>query len=295
MRKLANSVILLGNRHFNYFLVGWKGATIFECGVTAGVESLKYQWARLSPKPEVRYLVAMHAHFDHVCGIPQLRQMFPAARVLASAKAKDVMANAKVVANFFQQDRKMSETLAREGILKEPPRPESADNLVVDRVIEDGESIMIDDNITVEIIDAPGHSPCGLACYLPEEQMMIVSDACGFQISDSTIFPIFFQDYDLYMQTIKRLRTYPARALAIAHERIWQNSNVDALYERALQAAKDMLRDIRKMLNEGKQEETIRQILFQRHYRGNLRIYTPENIDLCVRLLIRRVKQKLGL
>ena len=84
------------------------------------------------------------------------------------------MGNTKIVGNFFQQDRHMSETLTREGILQETPRQEPADNLVVNRVIEGGEFIMLDDNITVVIIAVPGHSPCGLACYLPEKQIMIV-------------------------------------------------------------------------------------------------------------------------
>ncbi len=117
MRKLGRNLIQMGNRHFNYFLVGRKEAAIFECGVTAGVESLKNQWDGLSPKPDVRYLTAMHAHFDHVCGIPQLRKMFPSAQVLASAKAKEVMANTKIVSNFFQQDQRMSEVLVKEGVL----------------------------------------------------------------------------------------------------------------------------------------------------------------------------------
>lgn len=292
MRRLGRNVTLLGNRHFNFFLVGRKEAAIFECGVTAGVEILKHQWANLNPKPKVRYLVAMHAHFDHVCGIPQLRRMFPSAQVLASARAKEVMANDKIVGRFFREDQRMSESLVGEKLLLKAPSPQQADKLAVDRVIEGGESFTLDDHTAVEVISAPGHSPCGLACYLPEEQVMFVSDACGFQISDYDIFPIFFQGYDRYIQTIETLKAYPTRVLAIAHEKIWENEDVDGFYCRALQAAEEVLGNIRKMIDDGKEEEFIGEILFQRYYHGNLRIYTPENIAACVKLLIRRVKEK---
>jgi glyoxylase-like metal-dependent hydrolase (beta-lactamase superfamily II) len=202
------------------------------------------------------------------------------------------MANTKIVGRFFREDQRMSESLVAEKILPEVPPPQQADKLAVDRVIAGGESLILDGNIDVEVISAPGHSPCGLACYLPQEQVMMVSDACGFQISDRSVFPIFFQDYDLYVQTIETLKAYPARVLAIAHERIWKNDNVDGFYCRALQAAEEVLANIRKMIDDGKEEEIIGQILFQRYYRGNLRIYTPENIAACVKLLIRRVKEK---
>jgi glyoxylase-like metal-dependent hydrolase (beta-lactamase superfamily II) len=35
-------------------------------------------------------------------------------------------------------------------------------------------------------------------------------------------------------------------------------------------------------------EETLKQALLDRLYRGNLGIYTPDNIRLCVDLLVRR-------
>jgi len=281
----------LGNRHFNYFVIGQEEAAIIECGVTGGVISLNRQWLQLQRKPAIRYLIASHAHFDHVCGIPALQELFPEASVLASAEARKVLGKTKIVQNFFAQDEKMSAVLAAEGILEETPVSPQPDSIGVDQVIGEGGEIQLRGGLKLRVIDAPGHSPCSLAFYLPQEQVMFVSDSGGFQISDDSLFPIFFQGYELYQETLKRLRRFPTRVLAIPHEKILIQGEVQAFYDRAIKTAQDAYATIERMLNSGLDEEAIKRDLFSYYYRGNLRIYTAENITTCVDLLVRRVKE----
>jgi len=289
--RISDNVVQLGNHHFNYFIVGQKEAAVIECGVTGGVVSLSRQWAQLERKPEISYLIASHAHFDHVCGIPDLRTLYPEAHVLASAEAQKVLSKSKIVRNFFAQDEKMSAVLTAEGILEAVPISPQIEEIMVDQVIGEGEEIHLPGGLKLHVIDAPGHSPCSLAFYLPQEQIMFVSDAGGFQISDDSLFPIFFEGYELYLETLKRLRGFPTRILAIPHERIWTQGEVQAFYDRAIKAAQDAYANIEKMLDSGLDEEVIKRDLFSYYYRGNLRIYTTANITTCVELLLRRVKE----
>ncbi len=290
---LSENLRLLGNRHFNYFLLGKEKAAIIECGVSGGVYSFQKQWENLPDKPEVKYLVAMHAHFDHVTGIPALKKMFPEAALLASKTAQSVLKKEKILDNFFYQDGKMSELLADEGIIPHGLKSPDIEEITVDGIISEGDKIKIDSDLNLEVLDAPGHSPCGIACYLPQEQIMFVSDACGFQVSDEEICPVFFQAYDLYIDTIKRLMGYPCKIVAIPHERIWIGEEVEPFYKRALYSAEQAYANIRALLEEGWEDGKIENELFNRYYRGNLKIYTPENIQQCVQLLLRRVKEKL--
>ncbi len=283
----------LGNRHFNYFIVGQEESAIIECGVTGGVISLSRQLAQLQKKILVRYLIASHAHFDHVCGIPDLRALYPGASVLASAEAQKVLGKTKIVQNFFAQDEKMSAVLVAEGILEAIPISAQPEAIKIDQIIGEGEDIHLQGGIKIRVIEAPGHSPCSLAFYLPQDKVMFVSDAGGFQISDDSLFPIFFQGYELYLETLKRLRGFPTRVLAIPHERIWFQGEVQAFYDRAINTAQDAHANIEKMLDKGMAEEEIKRNLFLYYYIGNLRIYTPENITTCVELLLRRVKEDL--
>ncbi len=290
MRRLTDNVLQIGNRHFNYFVVGRQKAAIIECGVTGGVKSFEKEWQELPYQPDIQYLVAMHAHFDHICGLPALKKLFPRAEVLGSAETQKVMQKTKIMENFFYQDREMSGILLAEGILDDKPETYAPETMTLDRVIGEGDTIKLD-KLSLKVINAPGHSPCGLACYLPGEEVMLLSDAGGFQISDTEIFPIFFQSYKLYIETLNRLSSFPAKILGIPHETVWMNDDVKAFYHRALEAAESAFENISRMLKAGLDEERIKQSLFTHYYKGNLRIYTPENIQICVGLLLRRVME----
>lgn len=261
--------------------------------MTGGVISLSRQWAQLERKPKICYLIASHAHFDHVCGIPALRALYPEASVLASAEAQKVLGKTKIVQNFFAQDEKMSAVLVADEILEAMPTSPQPEEIEIDQIIGEGEEINLHGGLKLQVIDAPGHSPCSLAFYLPQEQIMFVSDAGGFQISDDSLFPIFFQGYELYLETLKRLSGFPTRVLAIPHEKIWAQGEVQAFYDRAIKTAQDAHANIEKMLDKGMDDEEIKRNLFSYYYTGNLRIYTPENIITCVELLLRRVKEDL--
>ncbi|NPV26060.1 MAG: MBL fold metallo-hydrolase [Firmicutes bacterium] len=290
-KQLTDNVRCLGNRHFNFFIVGQKEAALIECGVTGAVVNFYQQWQSAVLQPEIRYLIAMHAHFDHVCGIPALRKMFPTAAVAASPHAQKVMGKPTVMENFFAQDEQMVQVLMKEGFLPEPVRVPPAQTIIVDYLLEDGDTLYLRTGIKLEIIAAPGHSPCSLAAYLPADKVMFLSDAAGFQISDTEIFPIFFQGYELYVETIKRLMGYPTNVLGIAHERIWTGNDIEIFYKRALEAAQNAFKEIREMTEAGLQEAEMKDRLFNRYYQGNLRIYTPENIHTCIDLLIKRVQE----
>ncbi|MGI5921206.1 MAG: MBL fold metallo-hydrolase [Syntrophomonadaceae bacterium] len=293
MKRISENVIQMGNRHFNYFLVGNQEKAIIECGVTGGVQSVKSKLEELPNWPDVKYLVAMHAHFDHICGIPALKELFPQAKVLGSNDTHKVVSKPKILENFFYQDQMMSKTLVDEGILNGLPKGPPNNAIAIDQIIGEGDVIELN-GLKIKVLEAPGHSPCSLACYLPEEQVMFLSDAAGFQISESEIFPIFFQSYKLYMETIKRLKGFPTRVLCLPHEQVWVKRDIDDFYVRAMESACWVFDSINSMLDAGWEEEKIVETLFNYYYRGNLRIYTPENITICVQLLIRRVKEYTG-
>lgn len=291
MRRLSENVLLIGNRHFNYFVVGRQEAAIIECGVTGGVKSIEKQWPQLPYQPDIKYLLAMHGHFDHICGLPALQKLFPNVEVLGSSETQKIISKSKILDNFFYQDRIISQVLIDEGILEVEPEEYSPQALNLDHIIGEGDVLRLGDDLNLQVFNTPGHSPCGLACYLPNEQIMFMSDSAGFQISDTEIFPIFFQSYEIYTETIKRLMSFPTRILGIAHETIWTNGDVTSFYQRALESAQSAFDNITRMLNMGWEEDKIKQDLFSYYYKGNLKIYTPENIETCVGLMLRRVKE----
>lgn len=285
--KLTNHVTVFGNGHFRHYLAGEYQDVLIECGVTASARHFAKQVSD-SGRPAPDKLLVTHAHFDHVCGIPELKRHFPEAEVLASPAAARVMDNPKVVAGFFDQDRQIAGNLETEAPGADAGRPPRQKRIEVDRTVSGGDRIALKGGGHLELIAAPGHSPCGLAAWFEKDRVLFVSDALGFQISDETIFPVFFHAYRPYIETIERLAKYPAGVLAFPHERIRQGKDVKAFFLQALSAARDVREEVVSEVGKGRDPSDLKQMLFDRFYRGNLRIYTPENIRLCVDLLVRR-------
>jgi glyoxylase-like metal-dependent hydrolase (beta-lactamase superfamily II) len=293
MKKLSKNVSYGGNRHFNFFAVGRRKGILLECGVTGAAKQFVSQMGARPESPDVRSIVAMHAHFDHVCGIPTLQEHFPGATLLASVEARSVLSKSKVLRQFYEQDRKVSDFFCNEGIMDHCVLSPQIDHIDVDETLGEGDRLEVDDGLMLEFLETPGHSPCSLSAYLPADQVLFVSDACGFQISDAEIFPTFFESYDRYIDSIRRLMGFPARVLALPHEQIWQGDDVESFFRRALDAARSVRDWIQDALEAGEDEKTTENELFTEFYRGYLRMYTPENIRTCVRLLQRRVRETL--
>jgi glyoxylase-like metal-dependent hydrolase (beta-lactamase superfamily II) len=291
LRKLADNVLMMGNQHFNYVVVGQEEAVLIECGVSAGVMSFRQDWQQLSNPPKIKKIVAMHEHFDHVCGIPGLREMLPGVPVLAHPRAGRVLAKSSVVKDFFRQDDEMSDLFTRRRIIKEKPPALGIDSIAIDEYISEGDTVPIDIFSGLRVMETPGHSPSSLALYLKAEQMMCLSDAGGYQIRSDFIFPIFFQGYESYLESIERMSTIPTRILALPHGQIWTGVSVHLFYRRAREEAEKAFKSIRRRLEEGMEGDEIEKALYQHYYRDDLTIYTPDNIRLCVKLLVQRVKE----
>ncbi|WP_054694608.1 MBL fold metallo-hydrolase [Desulfosarcina cetonica] len=189
--QLADNTTVFGNDHFRHYLVGEYQDVMIECGVTASAKHFVSQLTD-SGRHAPDKLLVMHAHFDHVCGIPELKRHFPDAEVLASPAAAKVLDNPKVVAGFFDQDDQIVGDLGHDDAKADTGQSPRPKRITVDQTVSGGERITLKGGGTLELIDAPGHSPCGLAAWFEKDRVLFVSDALGFQISDDTIFPIFF-------------------------------------------------------------------------------------------------------
>jgi len=161
--NIGESVRVLGNSHFFIYLAGTEQKIILEGGVS-GVIPVVRQQVREMPGviDEVSCLVVMHAHFDHVCGLPGLSQVFRKAHTAASSKAADVLAKPGVVADFFEQDEAMTTTLKELGEYAggDEIRSEQAfsrmETIKIDRLINEGSVWQLGKGFSLDFVRAPG-------------------------------------------------------------------------------------------------------------------------------------------
>lgn len=285
---ISTSVFALGNRHFNVYLAGGEEKVVIEGAVSAAAPAVRRQAGELGGIAGVSRLVVMHAHFDHVCGLPALKGIFPGASTAASAKAAEVLAKPSVVENFFREDAAMTAALGgRDG--DEGGEAKAPQTIAVDEIIPDGTVWRLGPNFSLRFFRAPGHSPCSLAAYSQEEEVLFSSDSAGFPVDQKTSFPIYFEGYPAYVETIKRMLDLPVEVLAGGHEEIITGRRrIRAYLDLALDWAERTMTRTAEAAARGADPEDLAREIFSRFYHGQLKIYSRENIMLCSRLIVKR-------
>lgn len=273
MKQLTENVKLMGNGYFNYYIVGHKEAALIECGTRAGATLFAREWQQLEQKPSIKYIVALHSHFDHVCGVPVLKELFPEAIVVASTIGKKLLSKEKIVRDLSRNDAVVTHNYLQAGLLNLETDVAELDSLPVDLAVGEGDRLQLGNDLQLEIIEAPGHSICSIAAYLPGDQAMFISDAAGYRINENTITPVFFHDYNRYIETLERLRTYPAKAVGVAHGDIPIGDQVEGFYQLALESARTAFSTIKSRLDKGNSDEEIASDMFAEYIKGGLAYY----------------------
>jgi len=263
-----------------------------ECGTRAGVKLFEEQWQKLPSKPRVKYLLALHSHFDHICGVPLLKEMFPDAQVVASHTTSKLMEKEKLVRENFRNDVIVTENYLQGGLLPSSPPVDLGSQIVIDLAVGEGDRLFIEPGLELIIIDAPGHSNCSIAAYLEKDQVMFVSDAIGGISNQGIITPMFFQGYDLYMQTIAKLQTYPTKIAAAAHGVLASGSSSEEVYGPFSAAARAVSDYILEEIAAGVDEGALAGLLFDRYINDGFKNYPVEMMQGIMQILIRRSKER---
>jgi len=293
MQQLTENVKLFGNGFCNYYVVGQEEAALIECGTSAGAQIFAGQWAALEDKPDIKYIVVLHSHFDHVCGIPMLKELFPDALVVGSSPAQKVLSKEKAMASAFNSDLYVSKSYLQAGFISEEPEAPACNTIPVDVVVGEGDQLLLGDTLKLDILEAPGHSPCSLAVYLETEQILFASDAAGYKTGPGEISPVFFQDYDSYIATLNRFKGLPIKTLAMAHGDIIQGDEVAQFLDETIKAAEEAFAFIKTALEAGEDEEQVGQKVFERYYKGGMGYYPPDIMYSTMKLLVKNVQAKL--
>ncbi len=106
-------------------------------------------------KLNVKHVLLTHLHVDHITG----------ARWLADKTGADVCGSA--LDNPLGQELPEQVAHFRINVEVEP--------LTVDRNLADGDTLQLGDE-TIQVLQVPGHSPGGLAFYLPQSALLVSGD-----------------------------------------------------------------------------------------------------------------------
>jgi 2-aminobenzoylacetyl-CoA thioesterase len=293
-RVLTDRLIALGHDLFLTYLVKGNPCTLLDLGVSATAPLIERQLADLGFKNEdIGHLVILHAHWDHVCGLPYMRRLFPHAAVLGSSKAKELLSKPKIVGRFRENDERYCKYLRYKNLFSSLPDFLEYHTMAVDRIVEDNETLSLG-GVEIRFPATPGHSPCNISAYIPSEKAAIVSDAVGcYDPLTDEVFPLFFQSFQKTLQSINILEGLNAHITGHCHDSNMIFSCPDLVafsYRRIREELIRLKEEIKRIAAVGCSNAEMEKKLFRATYRGFIaRMYPPEYIRKLAPLLLKAI------
>ena len=150
---------------------------------------------------KIKRIIILHSHFDH-CGIVSFfKRRWPWVSITASARAKELLNKPKVMESISS----LNQILLTEHKLVEQDKDIWIEfgRINIDDVVKDGDILSCDD-LSMEVMEVPGHSSCSIAIYVPQEKAMFASDAGGIPIGDK-IFTAANSNFDKYQESLQKM------------------------------------------------------------------------------------------
>jgi glyoxylase-like metal-dependent hydrolase (beta-lactamase superfamily II) len=213
--RVTPRITRLGRRESCIYLVdGGTESVVIEGGMAYVAPYIIQQIEELGiDETRIQRLIVLHSHFDHCGLIPFLKRRWPWATVAASERARQLLSDPKVTQRIVDLNKAMT---SRARLDEEAERLGSAFTRAdVEETLKDRDVIPCGD-LTLQVIEVPGHSSCSIAIYIPEEKALFVSDAAGVRHRDFFL-PTGNSNYDLYQASLEKLAQYDVDVILPGH------------------------------------------------------------------------------
>jgi glyoxylase-like metal-dependent hydrolase (beta-lactamase superfamily II) len=100
-------------------------------------------------------------------------------------------------------------------------------------------------DVSIDILEVPGHSSCSIAANVPEERALFASDSAGVYYKDF-VFAAGNSNYDLYQKSLHRMAAYPVKAVLLEHYGAAVGEEAETLLSKAIESAESTLASIEK-------------------------------------------------
>ena len=185
------------------------------------------------PAEKIRWLVVTHASGDHFGGNAAIKRRSP--QTIITAHKLDAAA----ISNHSIFIAEHITALRADGIPVPDMKADSPDFLAlhgpetpVDWVVQGGEELELDENWSVKLLHAPGHTPGHLMVFDPLNRALFVGDAIMADgipdIEGRLVMPPHYFEVDWYLQTIETTRSLFPEYLLPTHYTPIQGEDVES-------------------------------------------------------------------
>lgn len=197
-------------------------------------------------RPQMLFLT--HMHFDHCGAAGWLKQSWPDLKVAASRSAADIIERPNAVKTITKLNDATFEWIENEFPGRSSATPFHP--FEVDFILDEGDSLEITSELTVQVLATPGHTWDALSFYIPEKKLLIAGEAVGCMSTRGVIYTEFLVDFDAYMQSMERLAKLDVDILCQSHNQVLTGTDAQTFCRRSIEAAHQFRKRLEQLLDE---------------------------------------------
>lgn len=213
--NVTDKIVLLGRKESCvYLLKGQNEYALLGGGMVTIVPDMLEQIKAFNiDENKIRRMIILHSHFDHCGIIPFFKKRWPWATVTASARAGEQLSSPKIIQSISFLNEML---LARAGLEKAAKDLGLGFNGITVEAVVAGGDVLRCDELSLEIIDVPGHSSCSVAVYVKEQKALFASDAGGIPAGD-WIFTAANSNFNQYQESLRKMADYAVDVFLAEH------------------------------------------------------------------------------
>ena len=212
--EIAAGVYMLGHRAVPIYLVDGERPALFDAGMTSLGPHYGEQIRQVLDGRQPAWCFLTHSHWDHCGAVAHLKSQFPAMKVVCSQKAADVFARPHAIALITDLNRSTAGMVTDWGI-EAQENPFEA--FSVDVIAGDGDCFDVSPDLSVHVMETPGHTWDFLSYFIPQRKLLMASEAVGTPDQTGTIINDCLADYDAYLRSMQRLDALDVEILLLGH------------------------------------------------------------------------------
>ena len=295
--QVTKNIILLGSELFNLYLVKGETYAIVEGGVSGVTYPFLEQLGQLNVPPEaISHLIILHSHFDHMMVFPVLKERYPWMKIVTSDLNRTTFSSERIVAKFFDSDRKITLALKERGMISEAPNLQPYTFFPLDITVQEGSVLDLGKGMKMMFLEIPGHSPDCVGVFLEDEGVLFCSDGAGFYTPPDFFRPNYWYRLDEAEKSIDKMKAIDPDILCRGHYGAMIGND---LARKHLQSNRQSIEDFKayvlEKINEGYSVEEITRDVTVRFSKGFLELFPPEQNYRLWKLLIQRTLEHFGI
>lgn len=248
--KIVDDFYVMGHANVPVYLLDGPKPALFDAGFMALAKCYEQDIKKVLGSRSPAYLFLTHSHFDHVGAAGYLKKVWPDLQIAGSVKCSDTLTKQNAIRLIKELNEEGTRTMRSLNI--HPIYEGPFEEFTIDLTLEPEQEMDMGLGRTLKVLSTPGHTWDFMSYWIPEEKILIGSEALGCDDGTGDIQTEFLIDYDVYMSSLAQLSQLDAQVLCPGHKLVLTGSDIGVHLDQSYKSAKNYLIMVEKFFKEEK-------------------------------------------